>query len=144
MLGAPDVEAWSAAFARLNELYRGDLLPSEGGNEFILRQREEYRARLIDALVSASTRLFDVGELQSALWFAHAAVRKDSTREDAYTALMQVQVASGQRTAALDTYFKCKRYLSDELGIDPSPKAVMLYSSIIEAGPSLKGFVPRS
>ncbi|WP_417142828.1 AfsR/SARP family transcriptional regulator [Raoultibacter massiliensis] len=143
LLGAPDAEAWSAAFARLNELYRGDLLPSEGGNEFILRQREEYRARLIDALVSASTRLFDVGELQSALWFAHAAVRKDSTREDAYTALIQAQVASGQRTAALDTYFKCKRYLSDELGIDPSPKAVMLYSSIIEAEPSLKGFVPR-
>lgn len=143
LLEPPDVDAWSGVYARLNELYRGDLLPSEGRNEFILRQREEYRSRLIDALVSASTRLFDRGELQSALWFAHAAVRKDSTREDAYTALMQAQIAAGQRTAALDTYFKCKRFLSNELGIDPSPKAVMLYSSIIEAEPNLKGFTPK-
>lgn len=143
LLEPPDIEAWSAIYARLSELYRGDLLPSEGRNEFIVRQREEYRARLIDALVSASTRLFEGGELQAALWFAHAAVRRDSTREDAYTALMQAQVAAGQRTAALDTYFKCKRYLSDELGIDPSPKAVMLYSSIIEAEPNLKGFTPK-
>ena len=143
LLEPPDVDAWSGVYARLNELYRGDLLPSEGRNEFILRQREEYRSRLIDALVSASTRLFDQGELQSALWFAHAAVRRDSTREDAYTALMQAQIAAGQRTAALDTYFKCKRFLSSELGIDPSPKAVMLYSSIIEAEPNLKGFTPR-
>ena len=144
LLEPPDVEAWSAVYARLCELYRGDLLPSEGKNEFILQQREEYRARLIDALVSASTRLFEGGALQAALWFAHAAVRRDATREDAYTALMQAQVAAGQRTAALDTYFKCKRYLSDELGIDPSPKAVMLYGSIIEAEPNLKGFTPKT
>lgn len=144
LLEPPDVEAWSGVYARLCELYRGDLLPSEGKNEFILQQREEYRARLIDALVSASTRLFEGGALQAALWFAHAAVRRDATREDAYTALMQAQVAAGQRTAALDTYFKCKRYLSDELGIDPSPKAVMLYGSIIEAEPNLKGFTPKA
>lgn len=139
----PDVEAWSGVYNRLEELYRGDLLPSEGRNEFIVQQREEYRARLIDALVAASMRLFEGGGLQAALWFAHAAVRKDATREDAYTALMQAQIAMGQRTAALDTYFKCKRYLSDELGIDPSRRALMLYSSIIEEEPALKSFVPK-
>ncbi|WP_139652728.1 BTAD domain-containing putative transcriptional regulator [Raoultibacter phocaeensis] len=139
----PDVEAWSGIYSRLDELYRGDLLPCEGRNEFIVRQREEYRARLIDALVAASMRLFEQGGLQAALWFAHAAVRKDATREDAYIALMQAQIAMGQRTAALDTYFKCKRYLSTELGIDPSKRALLLYGSIIEEEPSLKSFVPK-
>lgn len=140
----PDVEVWSGIYSRLDELYRGDLLPSESRNEYIVRQREEYRSRLIDALVAASARLFEQGKVPAALWFAHAAVRKDETREDAYTVLMQAQIASGQRTAALDTFFACKRYLSDELGIDPSPRTLMLYGSIIEEEPGLKTFVSKS
>lgn len=139
----PDVEAWSGIYGRLDELYRGDLLPSESRNEYIVRQREEYRSRLIDALVAASARLFEQGRIPAALWFAHAAVRKDGTREDAYTALMQAQIASGQRTAALDTFFTCKRYLSEELGIDPSPRALVLYGSIIEEEPGLKTFASK-
>ena len=140
----PDVDAWSAIYTRLDELYRGDLLPSEGRNEIIMHQRDEYRSRLIDALVAASLRLFEQGGFQAALWFAHAAVRKDATREDAYIALMQAQIASMQRTAALDTYFKYKRYLADELGIDPSPRALILYQSIIEEEPGLESFNPKT
>ncbi|MEG0759297.1 MAG: bacterial transcriptional activator domain-containing protein, partial [Raoultibacter sp.] len=126
------------------ELYRGDLLPSESKNDFINQARNEYRARLVDALVAASTRLFEHGELQASMWFAHAGVRRDSTREDAYTALMRAQIATGQRTAALDTYFRCKSFLSDELGIDPSPQAMTLYQTIIAAEPNLSSFQPKT
>lgn len=45
---------------------------------------------------------------------------------------MHAQLASGQRTAALDTYFSCRRFLADELGIDPSVETVRLYRGIIE------------
>ncbi len=45
---------------------------------------------------------------------------------------MEAQIASGQRAAAIDAYFACRRYLSEELGIDPSPRVVELYRSIIE------------
>lgn len=139
----PDIEVWSGVYMRLNDLYRGDLLPSEGRNDFINQARGEYRARLVDALVAASTRLFEHGELQASMWFAHAGVRRDATREDAYTALMRAQIGTGQRTAALDTYFRCKRFLSDELGIDPSPQAVTLYQTIIAAEPNLSSFQPK-
>ncbi|MEG0503491.1 MAG: BTAD domain-containing putative transcriptional regulator, partial [Raoultibacter sp.] len=140
----PDIEVWSGVYMRLNELYRGDLLPSESKNDFINQARNEYRARLVDALVAASTRLFEHGELQASMWFAHAGVRRDSTREDAYTALMRAQIATGQRTAALDTYFRCKSFLSDELGIDPSPQAMTLYQTIIAAEPNLSSFQPKT
>ena len=48
-------------------------------------------------------------------------------------ALMRAQIASLQRTAALQTYFACRRYLADDLGIDPSAETMRLYRSIIEA-----------
>ena len=46
---------------------------------------------------------------------------------------MQAQIDAGQRAAAIDTYFTCRRYLADELGIDPSTALVRLYRSVIES-----------
>ena len=60
------------------------------------------------------------------------AVRRDGRREDAYIALMESQILSDQRTDALETYFSCRRFLSEELGIDPSLRLVELYRSVIE------------
>ena len=87
----------------------------------------------MDALVSASAQLVGAGEVRGGLWFAREALKHDKSREDAYTTLMEAQIAAGQRTAALDTYFACRRYLADELGIDPSAHTVRLYRDIIEA-----------
>ena len=69
------------------------------------------------------------------LWVlgTHRVLCGGSTLPDTYTTLMEAQIAAGQRTAALDTYFACRRYLADELGIDPSAHTVRLYRDIIEA-----------
>ena len=45
---------------------------------------------------------------------------------------MEAQISSNQRGGALETYFTCRRFLSEELGIDPSMKVMELYRSIIE------------
>lgn len=88
--------------------------------------------QLVDALVAAAERLVAADDAQEGLWFARAALRRDRTREDAYTALMRAQIAAGQRTSALETYFECRRFLTTELGIDPSLATMELYRSIIE------------
>ena len=46
---------------------------------------------------------------------------------------MEAQLGAGQRAAAIDTYISCRRYLAEELGIDPSPSIVALYRSAVEA-----------
>ena len=48
------------------------------------------------------------------------------------TPRLEAQMASDQRSAALGTYFECRRFLSEDLGIDPSSHLVGLYRSIIE------------
>ncbi|MDR0350272.1 MAG: bacterial transcriptional activator domain-containing protein, partial [Coriobacteriales bacterium] len=55
----------------------------------------------------------------------------DPSREDVYRVLMAVQDKAGQRTSALKTYFDCKRFLSEELGILPSQKTTALYQELI-------------
>lgn len=80
--------------------------------------RLKYRARRIDAYVSAALRLVDAGEADTALWFAEVAADACPGREDAAFALMRAQAASGQRVQAMETYRLCAKHLAEELGID--------------------------
>ncbi len=128
----PGYGGWAYLYDQVSNKFSDDLVPSENDNDAIVSLRLDYRNRLVDALVAASTRLIAAGDVQEGLWFARAALQRDRTREDAYTALMRAQVSASQRTAALETYFACRRFLTDELGIDPSLETMALYHEIIE------------
>lgn len=132
MFGDLDSDGWAALSADVDRRFSDDLMPGERVTEAIDRMRRECRVRLVDALVAASRRLGRAGNVQESLWFARAALMRDRSREDVYTALMRAQVDAGQRSAALDTYFACRRFLAEELGIDPSPETMAVYRSIIE------------
>lgn len=132
MAGPLDEQLWIQMFSELRAACSGELMPSEVQNDYIVRKRTEFRMRIVDALVTGSTRLADEGHAQPALWFAQTALQHDAAREDTYTVLMAAQMANGQRTAAMETYFACRRFLAEELGIDPSPRTVALYRELIE------------
>lgn len=138
LFGALDTDGWARLSSEVQERFADDLLPGERGTDAIARMRAECRARLVDALVAAARRLVEAGSPQEGLWFARAALARDGSREDAYAALMRAQIAAGQRAAALETYFRCRRFLADELGIDPSVEVVSLYRSVIEAEEGLE------
>lgn len=132
MFGKMDTDGWARLSAEIDERFSDDLMPGERSTDAIDRMRAECRVSLVDALVAASRRLVSEGRAQEGLWFARKALKRDGSREDAYTTLMEAQVAAGQRAAALGTYFSCRRYLTEELGIDPSLETMTLYRSIIE------------
>lgn len=129
--GQPDARAWAGAFARLQDDFSCDLLPSETGNAYIDRLRERYRARTIDAFITAADRLCEAGEPQAALWFAHAALEESGDREDAYCALMNAQMLAGQRSLAMETFLSCRKYMVEELGMDPSARMMRLHRELI-------------
>ena len=132
LFNRPGRGGWGHLFARVEDSFADELLPGDDGCDVIDGLRADCKNRLVDALVAASGKLLDEGDPREGLWFARAALRRDRTREDAYTALMRAQIAAGQRTAALETYFECRRFLTTELGIDPSLATMELYRSIIE------------
>lgn len=137
LFGEPGAEGWSRLYAEIDNAFADDLMPSEVDNDLIVQTRRDCRMKLVDALVAAAERLVAEGKPQEGLWFARAALKRDRSREDAYTVLMQAQIAAGQRTAALETYFACRRFLTSELGIDPSLMTMTLYHSIIETEETL-------
>jgi DNA-binding SARP family transcriptional activator len=133
LFGRPDFKGWTALYAEIDRDFSNELLPSENGGDIVEQIRNDCRSRLVDALVSATQSVIDGGNNQLAIWFARAAVGHDETREDAYVALMQAQIANSQRTSAMMTYHRCRRALADHLGMDPSPETTALYESLLDS-----------
>lgn len=133
LVGKSNEWEWETLAFEIGESYSSDLMPGEEGNEELCMERSRCRLQLIDALVFASSRLLGEGKNQGALWLAREAWHRDPLREDACMALMQAQVASGQRGSAIDTFFVLKKRLADDLGIDPSSEIMALYADILSA-----------
>ena len=137
LFGDPSREDFGEVFRCIEEEFSSDLLPAERENPIICAARDECRNRLVDALITGAANLTSAGNPQQSIWLSRAALKHEDTREDAYAALMSAQVALGQRTAAIMTFFSCKRVLADKLGLDPSPELVTLYESLLEPGRKL-------
>jgi DNA-binding SARP family transcriptional activator len=125
------VEQRIEAIYRLEQLYRGDILSGCGVDSFVQAAQLRYRAVLVDVMLEASRLFSQQGNDTNAVWFARKAYDTDPSREDVYRILMAMQDRAGQRTSALKTYFDCKRFLSEELGILPSQKTTALYQELI-------------
>ncbi len=131
-------------YAHLESLYKGDLLPSEVGNKRVDAQRVRYKALFADSMVAASSCALGMDDARLALWFARKGMEVDSKREDTYFALMKAQIAAGQRCGAIRTYFECRKFLSDELGLDPSRETKGLYDQLISIDPTLLKLDPKT
>ncbi len=129
---APSQGDWSSLLARANDAFADDLLPGESGFAPIEPVRRRYRTKLVDAFVTASDILIQSHRPHDGLLYARAAYDRDSRREDVCYALMQAQYACLQTASAIDTYLRCSRYLSEELGMDTSPKTDALYRKILD------------
>ena len=114
------------------ELYQGDLL-SDFYDDWIFPERENFRARYIDALLLLIQRLRARSEYDSVIAYAQKVLAVDRANELAYQHLMFCCHAIGDRSAALKQFDECKRVLADELGADPSPETLALYESIKQA-----------
>ncbi len=119
------------AFLQMERLYRGELLSGCIYDDLIGAAQQRYRLLLVDAILAGSQLYSEMGHDNNALWFARKAYEIDPTREDVYRVLMYVQNRAGQRTSALQTYFACKKYLNEELGILPSQRTTALYQDLI-------------
>ena len=122
------------AIYRIEQLYRGDIMSGTKIDSYVQAAQNRYRSILVDVMIEASKLFSHSGNETNAVWFARKAYDTDPTREDVYRTLMSMQDKAGQRTSALRTYFDCKRFLSEELGILPSQKTIALYQELVMDG----------
>jgi len=120
-----------AAYERVADLYRGDLLPGDVYDDWFAALRDHYRSSFVDAMLRATALLMQADDPGNALTYVRRAIQCDPFREDLFQAALRCQIAAGQRSSAIDTYFQCRDNLAEELGLDPSVETRALYDQIL-------------
>ncbi|MEO7909119.1 MAG: tetratricopeptide repeat protein, partial [Roseiflexaceae bacterium] len=117
-------------------LYRGSFLgqffvhDSVTFDEWIFLKREYFQQRVLDALDLLVGYYQRRGEYADATSMARRMLELDPLREAAQRDLMRLLALSGQRSAALAQYERCRRVLQEELGIGPEAETIALYQRI--------------
>lgn len=137
---APDADLAPAERARRQQtaadLYRGDFLAgfyvrnAPDFEEWMLAQRARYRELALNALHALAQRHLEAGEYDAAIHDATALLALEPWREETHGQLMLALARTGQRSAALAQYQRCRRLLEEELGVEPSAETTALYERI--------------
>jgi DNA-binding SARP family transcriptional activator len=130
-LAAGDKAAAIASYEKLYSIYRGDLLPGDLYEDWFAAARDRYRQDFGDCMLSAGELLLENEDAARALKYVRKALDLDPWREDLYQMALRCQIATGQRSAAVETYFACKDKLGEELGLDPSQETSRLYDQVL-------------
>lgn len=128
---AGDTDSELAALQAIADLYRGELLPGDSYDDWFASLRERCRHDFEDAMLRSAEILEARGELQAALGLLRRALTHDPWREDLYQSALRLQIAAGQRSAAIETYMLCRTRLVEDLGIDPSGETTRLYEHVL-------------
>ncbi|MGH2471824.1 MAG: AfsR/SARP family transcriptional regulator [Candidatus Limnocylindria bacterium] len=123
--------AWDAAFLAA-VILRRPFLPDER-IPWVEKRREEMRTDLVRALEFLCDGWLARREHVQAALTASELVDLEPFRETAYQRLMRAHAIAGNRAEALRVYDRCRRLLSDELGVDPSPPTEAVYLEILRA-----------
>jgi YVTN family beta-propeller protein len=133
LAGGDDLAALQQATVA-QQLARRDFLPGEDG-AWVEGQRADLHrlhVRALDCIAEAQVRL---GKPHAAVVAAKEAVSLEPYRESGYVLLMRSHAVAGNRAEALRVHEECRRLLSEDLGVDPSPETEAAHLEIVRSGP---------
>lgn len=132
------------------ELYQGDFLAgffvrdAPEFEEWMLAQRARYRELALHALHALAQHRLESGDYDAAIHDASRLLALEPWREETHRQLMLAMARTGQSTAALAQYKRCRRLLEKELGIEPSAETTLLYERIKSSLRGLRRSLPTA
>lgn len=115
-----------------NAIARRGFLPGEDG-PWASRVRARLQDVRVRALECRSLVLRRRGQFEAAARDAQLVIDEEPFRETAHALLMRARAEGGNPAEALRAYERCRRLLSEELGVDPSPATETLYLEILRS-----------
>jgi DNA-binding SARP family transcriptional activator len=111
------------------ELYRGDFL--EGCyHDWCLYERERLQNMFLATLDKLICYCLENGEYKEGLQYGKAILHHNPVSERAQTQVMKLYYLSGDRTAALQQFERCRKALKEELGVAPTRSTLELLDLI--------------
>lgn len=129
-LRASDPAAAFPLAATATSIGARDFLPGETA-AWAVGRRAQLRGIRVRAMEAMADVLCRLGQWSVAVKVAEDLVGLEPLRETAYGWLMRAQVGAGNRGEALLTYHRCRKHLSEELGVSPSRQLESIFSEVV-------------
>ena len=137
-LGAGEAEEAASLLRTASGLWRGPALPDfayEGWAQAEIARLEELHVRATEERIEAELAL---GRHANLVVELEALVAAHPLRERLRGQLMLALYRAGRQAEALEAYRDGRRYMADELGLEPSPALQALEQEILRQDPSLE------
>ncbi len=114
------------------KLFRGDLLEgfdlpdAPEFDDWLLAEREVVRGWRDSLLERLANLQSQAGKFAAALENAHQRLRLEPLNEAAHRQIIEIHLANGNRSAALEAFNTCHELLQRELGLEPDPQTQSL------------------
>ena len=108
-------------------LLGGELLPAWAEEE-----RTMHASRVVEAKVLAAQAACSLGESETAIAWATAALEDDVLAERAWTVLVLGLERAGQLTAALRAFDRCRHVMDKEMGCAPGPLLQAAHARLLQ------------
>lgn len=125
-----------ARYEQAAALYRGPFLDglnvrdSELFDEWLIMHREQLHRQALHVFLILASFYEQVENYTQAYRYASRQIELEPWREEAHRQMMRVLTRSGQRSAALAQYERCRTMLTGVLGVEPDAATVRLYEQI--------------
>ncbi|GAB2816997.1 BTAD domain-containing putative transcriptional regulator [Lentzea nigeriaca] len=119
-----------AAYREAIGLYRGDLLPEDRYEDWVLAREGPLRAEFVALAVELARMLEARADFAGAAAALRRVVELDPAHEEAGAALMRVYALAGRGHEAVVEYERLRATLRDELGVEPSAVTQRLFEQI--------------
>ena len=112
------------------ELMEGLSISEPSFEQWLASERERFRLIGCGIYARVSEAAEQDGRLEEALNFGLRLLALDPLQENVHRTLMRLYAAQGRHDAALAQYERCRRELSDQLGVAPQPETEELARGI--------------
>jgi len=116
---------------RMTEIYAGDLLPGDCYLDWLNLERRHYRKIFVEAILLAVDICINSNEPESALYYLHLIELDEGDSEELYHLSMRAYAALGRREEAINLFHRCRCYLREEFGLDPSQPMTDLHQKLL-------------
>jgi DNA-binding SARP family transcriptional activator/streptogramin lyase len=137
-----DPAAASRLLGEALDLWHGDLLDGVAALAFVAAERSRFRELRLEALEDRFEAELELGHHANVVAELEHAVAAEPHRDRLRELAMLALYRCGRQTDALDLYRSGRHALSDELGLEPSPRLRQLEQAILRHDSSLELALP--
>jgi DNA-binding SARP family transcriptional activator len=120
-----------AFYEKACRLYRGPFLPEDMYSDWSFLRREQLSKIYLSMCGVLTDHYLSVKRYEDAAKWAISRLKENHCDEVAHRQLIQIYIAQGRRSEALQQYQRCEYILREELGVHPLSETVRILQTLL-------------